>query len=95
MRKERLVWDYDKWHDDEFKANYRMSKDKFRELVRAVGPSLPGWTKLSRRVVRAIVEELDSRGTCELPLDDTSKHQKIVECYGTSTNGVINRCVGS
>ena len=124
-RKERLVCDYNKWHDDEFKANYRMSKDKFRELVRAVGPSLPGWTKLSRtrqaaaggnpisvkiqlsmvlrylaggsyldicrlhlvphgsftmirkRVVRAIVEVLDSRGTCEFPLDDTSKLQKL------------------
>jgi hypothetical protein len=143
LRKERLVWDYDKWHDDEFKANYRMSKDKFRELVRAVGPSLPGWTKLSRtrqaaaggnpisieiqlsmvlrylaggsyldicrlhlvphgsftmirkRVVRAIVEVLDSRGTCEFPLDDTSKLKKITEGYATSTNGVIDRCVGS
>ena len=47
LRKERHVWDYDKWHDDEFKVNYRMSKDNFRELVRAVGASLPGWTQLS------------------------------------------------
>ena len=40
-------------------------------------------------VVSAIVEVLDSRGTCEFPLS------KITECYATSTNGVIDRCVGS
>jgi hypothetical protein len=32
LRKERLVWSYGSWTDGEFRRNYRMGKDKFKEL---------------------------------------------------------------
>ena len=48
LKRERLRWDYDELTDAVFRANYRMSKEKFKILVSKVGPHLPGWTELSR-----------------------------------------------
>ena len=38
LKRERLRWDYDELADAVFRANYRMSKEKFKILVSKVGP---------------------------------------------------------
>ena len=48
LRKERLQWSYSSWHDDEFRKNYRMDKQHFKDLVELVRDDLPGGSELSR-----------------------------------------------
>ena len=61
LRKERLEWNYATWHDAEFRRNYRMSKDKFRELAAMIKDDLPGATERELRETNVTFRESSGR----------------------------------
>jgi hypothetical protein len=52
-RKERPQWSYSSWHGDEFRKNYRMDKQHFKDLAELVRDDLPGGSELSRKRQKA------------------------------------------